>query len=153
MMRPSVKCAAAIILLLHILLLLSGCSGRNTPPTGQEVTVWFQNNEEDVNTVRDYLATLDFDSMEIRDAKVIVGYTYIIGYTYISESTEQNQIAYSGRRRSACAAIAAQGWLQEYLLLPQYTAILHLAWNLLHRLRRGLSSRRPNAGYRIFDTM
>lgn len=37
MMRPSVKCAAAIILLLHILLLLSGCSGRNTPPTGQEV--------------------------------------------------------------------------------------------------------------------
>lgn len=26
MMRPSVKCAAAIILLLHILLLLSGCS-------------------------------------------------------------------------------------------------------------------------------
>lgn len=85
-MRPSVKCAAAIILLLHILLLLSGCSGRNTPPTGQEVTVWFQNNEEDLNTVRDYLATLDFDSMDIKDSKMIVGYTYIIGYTYISES-------------------------------------------------------------------
>lgn len=85
MMRPSVKCAAAMILL-HILLLLSGCSGRNTPPTGQEVTVWFQNNEEDLNTVRDYLATLDFDSMDIKDSKMIVGYTYIIGYTYISES-------------------------------------------------------------------
>ena len=74
MMRPSVKCAAAMILL-HILLLLSGCSGRNTPPTGQEVTVWFQNNEEDLNTVRDYLATLDFDSMDIKDSKMIVGYT------------------------------------------------------------------------------
>lgn len=85
MMRPSVKCAAAMILL-HILLLPSGCSGRNTPPTGQEVTVWFQNNEEDLNTVRDYLATLDFDSMDIKDSKMIVGYTYIIGYTYISES-------------------------------------------------------------------
>ena len=73
MMRPSVKCAAAMILLVHILLLLSGCSGRNTPPTGQEVTVWFQNNEEDLNTVRDYLATLDFDSMDIKDSKMIVG--------------------------------------------------------------------------------
>lgn len=86
MMRPSVKCAAAIILLLHILLLLSGCSGRNTPPTGQEVNAWFQNHEEDLNTVRDYLATLDFDSMDIKDSKMIVGYTYIIGYTYIGES-------------------------------------------------------------------
>lgn len=144
-MRPSVKCAAAMILL-HILLLLSGCSGRNTPPTGQEVTVWFQNNEEDLNTVRDYLATLDFDSMDIKDSKMIVGYTYIIGYTYISES-QLNKTRLPIREDAvlACAAIAAQGWLQEYLLLPQYTAILHLAWNLLHRLRRGLSSRRQNA--------
>lgn len=86
MMRPSVKCAAAIILLLHILLLLSGCSGRNTPPTGQEVNAWFQNHEEDLNTVRDYLATLDFDSMDIKYSKMIVGNTYIIGYTYIGES-------------------------------------------------------------------
>ena len=84
MMRPSVKCAAAMILLL-ILLLLSGCRGRNTPPTGQEVTVWFQNNEEELNTVRDYLATLDFDSMDIKYSKMIVGNTYIIGYTYIGE--------------------------------------------------------------------
>ena len=36
--------------------------------------------------MRDYLATLDFDSMDIKDSKMIVGYTYIIGYTYISES-------------------------------------------------------------------
>ena len=71
MMRPSVKCAAAMILL-HILLLPSGCS-------------WFQNNEEDLNTVRDYLATLDFDSMDIKYSKMIVGNTYIIGYTYIGE--------------------------------------------------------------------
>ena len=45
----------------------------------------FQNNEEDLNTVRDYLATLDFDSMDIKYSKMIVGNTYIIGYTYIGE--------------------------------------------------------------------
>jgi hypothetical protein len=150
MMRPSVKCAAAMILL-HILLLLSGCSGRNTPPTGQEVTVWFQNNEEDLNTVRDYLATLDFDSMDIKDSKMIVGYTYIIGYTYISES-QLNKTRLPIREDTVLLALRSlrkAGCKNIYYS----RSTLHLAWNLLHRLRCSLSSRRPNAGYRIFDTM
>lgn len=152
MMRPSVKCAAAMILL-HILLLLSGCSGRNTPPTGQEVTVWFQNNEEDLNTVRDYLATLDFDSMDIKDSKMIVGYTYIIGYTYISES-QLNKTRLPIREDAVLLALRS---LRKAGCKNIYYSRIHcntaLAWTSIIDCGVAYRADGQMPGYRIFDTM